>query len=499
MAQTIRLKRRAAGGTAGAPASLVASEPAYNEVDDILYYGKGNNAGNAQTVIPIAGQGAFLSLTATQMISGAKTMIGTWDATGGTTTVATPAGTDNTQKAANTAWVRGYAQPLDADLSAIAALSGVGGTPFRIAANTWALRSLGGTADRIAVTNGDGVAGAPVIDLAALTIGGSGVGSFTKFTVDTYGRVTATAQANHSEIGAPTAAVSWGSQRLTDLAEPVNPQDAATKNYVDLARQGIDAKASVRVASTVNVNIASPGTTIDGVTMANGDRVLLTGQTTASQNGIYVFNGSAAAMTRATDADTNAKVTAGMFTFTEEGTNADKGWVLATDGAVTLGTTALNFTIFNTAGATYTFNNGIANTSGTVGLTGQALAFHQAATGIPAVTASGVVASRTITGTANRVSVANGSGVGGNPAIDIDAGYIGQTSITTLGVIGTGTWQGTVVGVAYGGTGAADAPTARTNLGLGSIATQNANNVNITGGTISGVALDNVIIDGGTF
>ena len=75
-------------------------------------------------------------------------------------------------------------------------------------------------------------------------------------------------------------------------------------------------------------------------------------------------------------------------------------------------------------------------------------------TGLAARTATDTWAQRTITGTAGRVSVTNGGGVAGNPTIDIDAGYVGQATITTLGTVGTGTWQGTKIGLAYGGTNA---------------------------------------------
>lgn len=75
-------------------------------------------------------------------------------------------------------------------------------------------------------------------------------------------------------------------------------------------------------------------------------------------------------------------------------------------------------------------------------------------TGLVARTASETYAQRTITGTASRLSVSNGSGVAGNPTLDIDAAYVGQTSITTLGTIGTGAWQATRIGLAFGGTNA---------------------------------------------
>ena len=124
-----------------------------------------------------------------------------------------------------------------------------------------------------------------------------------------------------------------------------------TKEYVDAVKVGLDFKDSVRVASTANVTVSGPGTAIDGITLSSGDRVLLKNQSTASQNGIYVFNGAASALTRATDADSSTEVTSGMFVFVEEGTvNADQGFVLTTDGTITVGSTSLSFTQFSGAG-----------------------------------------------------------------------------------------------------------------------------------------------------
>ena len=86
--------------------------------------------------------------------------------------------------------------------------------------------------------------------------------------------------------------------------------------------------------------------------------------------------------------------------------------------------------------------------------------------GILVQTAADTFAGRTVTGTASRISVVNGSGVSGNPTINIDSGYVGQASITTLGTITTGVWAGTDIAIADGGTGAGTAAAARTNLGL---------------------------------
>jgi hypothetical protein len=153
------------------------------------------------------------------------------------------------------------------------------------------------------------------------------------------------------QMAAPTASVSMNSQRLTDLLDPVSAQDAATMAFVQATVEGRDTKQSVRVASTANVTISSPGAAIDGVTLTSGDRVLLKDQSTASQNGIYIFNGSASAMTRAADADTSADVTSGMYAFVSEGTaNANNGYILITADPITLASTSLSFTQYSGAG-----------------------------------------------------------------------------------------------------------------------------------------------------
>ena len=124
-----------------------------------------------------------------------------------------------------------------------------------------------------------------------------------------------------------------------------------SKEYVDAVKVGLDFKDSVRVASTGNLTISGPGAAIDGISLSSGDRVLLKNQTTASQNGIYSWNGAASAMTRTTDADSDAEVTSGMYVFVETGTaNSDTGFVLTTDGSITVGSTSLSFTQFSGAG-----------------------------------------------------------------------------------------------------------------------------------------------------
>lgn len=157
------------------------------------------------------------------------------------------------------------------------------------------------------------------------------------------------------QMAAPTASVAFNSQRITGLAEPSGAQDGATKNYVDTQLAGVVSgqvlKGEARVAASSNITIASPGATIDGVSMNNGDIVLLTAQTTASQNGPYVFNGAASAMTRATNWDSSAEAVRGSYWVISEGTRADSLALLTTDAAITLGTTSLAFTFISVAGA----------------------------------------------------------------------------------------------------------------------------------------------------
>ena len=151
-----------------------------------------------------------------------------------------------------------------------------------------------------------------------------------------------------SSFGVPTASVSMNSKNITNLADPVGAQDAATKNYVDAIKQGLNVKASVMAVSTSNITLSGTQT-IDGYAAQVGDRILVAGQSTASQNGIYVV--SAGAWSYATDANTSAKVTSGMFCFVEQGTNyGNNGFVLITADPITLGTTGLTFTQFTGAG-----------------------------------------------------------------------------------------------------------------------------------------------------
>lgn len=105
-----------------------------------------------------------------------------------------------------------------------------------------------------------------------------------------------------------------GVAKLVNLPDPTDAQDAATKAYVDAAIEGINWKASVVVAAATNVSLATPGDTIDGVTLAVNDRILLMGQTAAKENGIYIYNGPAVALTRSNDANITTELNEAVTT-----------------------------------------------------------------------------------------------------------------------------------------------------------------------------------------
>ena len=150
------------------------------------------------------------------------------------------------------------------------------------------------------------------------------------------------------------------SARLLNLPDPTLPQHAATKSYVDSAVEGLAWKDSVRAASTVNINLAAPGTTIDGVTMAANDRFLVKDQTTQSQNGIYIYNGSAVAATRAPDANTFAEIEQAVVTVEEGTSNGSTTW-RQTQINGTIDTNNVLFTSFGTsAGAATETTAGVA-------------------------------------------------------------------------------------------------------------------------------------------
>lgn len=490
MANTLRIKRRASGSP-GAPTTLENAELAYNEADPgngILYYGKGTGGagGSATAIVAIGGDGAFTTLSSAQTISGDKTFIGT-------VVVPTQATADNSTKAASTAYVKGQGYLTENQTIALSGdASGSGTTAITV---TLANTGTAGTYTKVTTDSKGRVTSGTTLSVTDIpTLTASKISDF-----DTQVRTS-----RLDQMAAPTAPVSLNSQRITGLATPTADTDAATKGYVDAARSGLDVKESVRVATTADITLSGTQT-IDGVAVVAGDRVLVKDQTTASANGIYVV--AAGAWSRATDADTSAEVTAGLFTFVSEGaTQADSGWVLITNDAITLGTTALTFVQFSGAGQ-IDAGTGMSKTGNTLNV-GTASATRIVVNADTIDLASGIATPGTYQAvtvdTYGRVTSGSNpttlSGYGITDAQPLDATLTALAGVTVAAnqyIYATAADTFTVGTISAFGRSLvddADAGTARTTLGLGSMATQAANNVAITGGTIDGITFD-----GGTF
>jgi hypothetical protein len=460
MSSVLRIRRRITGA-AGAPGSLKNAELAYNEIENVLYYGKGDTGdGTASSIIQIAGSGAYAT---TSYVSTNYAALGTSNsfAAGFTNTFA---GTLN---------ISGTFQLLGTTVTASAAeLNRLAGVTIGTASAGKALvldnsRDISNI-NQLTATSLQNATSSPTFTVsstgavvgASLTSATINVGSGAFQASSSSATFTTSLQSASFSTSGSGNITAGGDLIATGNAYASTNKKLATEEYVNSVQQGLDVKQSVRAATTANITLSGLQT-IDGVSLSAGDRVLVKNQSNAVNNGIYVV--AVGAWTRATDANVTANVTAGLFTFVAEGTqNSDSGWILTSDDAITLGTSTLTFVQFSGAGM---------------------------------ITIDG----------ASTASVTNGLEKDGNYLrLDVRlkriANLTGVTANKLIYVNGTDTFDVTdFTATARTLLGGADAAAMRTTLGLGSMATQSSLNVSITGGSIESVTLDKVTLDGGVF
>ena len=492
MSNTLRIKRRAVGSAAGAPSTLANAELAYNEQDDTLYYGKGagGTGGSATTVLAIGGPGVYVDKTTEQTVAGVKTF-------SSSPVVPTAATSDSSTKAASTAYVKNQAYIIHNEV-------------------------LTATGDATGATAGSGT------NTLDLTLANTAVtaGEYTKITVDGKGRATAgttliaadipsilaakvsdfdtQVRTNRlDQLSVPTNAVALNAQKITGLADPVAAQDAATKNYVDLTAQGLDPKQSVKAATTANIASMSGPMTIDGISLIAGDRVLVKDQTAPADNGVY--NVATGAWTRTLDANAWTNLP-GAYLFVEQGTvNADNGFLCTVNQGGTLDTTDITFVQFNGAGQVIA-GGGLTKTGNQIDIvtaSSARIVINSDSVDLATAGTAGTYQSITTDAYGRVTAGTNPTTLAGYAITDaqaLDATLTALAGITVAAdklIYATGVDAFSTTDLpSYGRSliGAITASAARTTLSLGTIATQDASAVAITGGTIDGITFD-----GGTF
>lgn len=614
MANTIRIKRRISG-PAGAPSSLENAELAFNEVDSILYYGQGTGGvgGSATSILAIAGPGAFATLSSIQTISGQKTFSGTVDFSG-TATAVTQAASDDSTKIATTAFVK--AQSFGAGTVTSVGLS----LPNIFSVTNSPVTSSGTLSATLTSQTQNTIFAAPNGSNGAPSFRSLVAGDIPSLTASKISDFDTQVRTNRlDQLAVPTAPVSFNNQRITDLAAPLLPTDAATKQYADSIAQSLNVHGAADYATTGSVSYAytSGGTALtiteitgtdtitfsanhnlainsqvrtgdtttgtgltanttyyvtaipaldkvkvsstyggsnatltngtglsigvtgdpgvgatlsgcpnsvdSGSTLTVGQRVFIKDHTTSAYNGVYrvttVGSGSNGVWTRSSDFDNGptGEITSGDYIFVASGTvNGGNGFVQTSPPPIRMGISGAGYSSFTGDPITFTQFSGAGQITAGAGLTKSGNTIDVVSTGSGSLTitadsinlTSGIATPGTYQSvtvdTYGRVTAGTNpttlAGYGITDAQPLDATLTALAGVTVAAdqvIYSTAADAFTVTSLTSFGRsliGAIDAPAARTTLGLGSMATQNANSVAITGGTIDGVT-----IDGGSF
>jgi hypothetical protein len=460
MANTVRIKRRAAGGAAGAPSSLENAELAFNEQDDTLYYGEGTGGagGSATTILAIGGSGAFTTLSTTQTISGNKTFSGTV-ALGGSATATTPSAGDDSTKVATTA----YVQDEIANFST--------GTVTSVA---------------LSLPNIFSVSGSPVTTSGTLT---------GTLATQTTNKVFA---APNGSTGTPTfrALVADDLPDLSSVYLPISGGTVSSNLTIsgNLTVNGTTTTVNSTTVSVDDKNIELGSTAQPTDQAADGGGITLKGTTDHTWNWV-----------NSTDAWTSSEHInlAAQKAYYINGTSVLSGSALGSGvtgssltsvGTLTSGTWSASTIAVNKGGTGQTsYTNGqllIGNSTGNT----LSKATLTAGSNVTITNGGGSI---TIAATDTNTTYTAGNGLdltGTTFALDLKAngGLVIESTELALN-LGASSITGTLA-LAKGGTGATTASGARTALELGTIATQASNNVSITGGSIDGITFD-----GGTF
>ena len=476
MANTIRIKRRAAGGAAGAPTSLENAELAYNEDDDVLYYGKGSGGagGTATTVQAIAGAGAYVGLSGTQTITGNKTFSGTLDlgssaiattksANNNSTAVATTAYVDSAVTTASTSFT------VDADSGSDLTITST--DTFRIIGGT-GLTSTASATDTLTLD----------LDNTAVTAGSFGsASSVGTFTVDAQGRLTAAGSTTiEIALGTNTSgsyvATITGGTGVTSSAATTGEgtthslsigQDVATSASVTFAGLTLNSGSMVFEGATADAH----ETTL-AVTDPTADRTITlpdaTGTVALTADKLSAFAATSSSELISVISDetgSGALVFANTPTLVTPNIGAATGTSLVLSGDLTVNgtTTTINSTTVTVDDKNLELGSSAEPTDagadgGGITLKGTTDKTFNWVDATDAWTSSENLnlltgKSLLIAGT----SVLSGSTLGSG---------ITASSLTSVGTIATGVWNGTAIALANGGTGATSASDARTALGL---------------------------------